>query len=169
LLNAPREVEIDRKIEQSIAFMKEHLDCPLQAATLAALAHISLSHFFALFKRRTGATPIDYFIHLRMERACQMLEATSLAVKEVAAALGYEDPFYFSRVFKSVNAVAPSEYRLTRLQAAGLANLGVPSRSFGGRQRADPEELPGAGRCGCVPEEAGQLGSSPAGSNGPMT
>src|SRR5438128_1367993 len=105
-----RDGETDRKIEQTIAYMAQHLNKPLPVARLAALANISPSHFFALFKRRTGCAPIDYFIRLRMHHACRLLEQTSLNVKEIAAVLGYDDPFYFSRVFKSVNHVAPTEY-----------------------------------------------------------
>jgi len=108
-----------RKIEQSIAYMVEHLNKPLQVATLAATANISASHFFVLFKRCTGCPPINYFIRLRMHRACELLKAGSLHVKEVAAVLGYDDPFYFSRVFKSVNRIAPSEYRLKQKQPNG--------------------------------------------------
>jgi transcriptional regulator GlxA family with amidase domain len=106
------------KIGQSIAYMKQHLDKPLQVSTLTALVGVSPSHFFVLFKRATGHTPIDFFIHLRMRRACELLKGTSLRVKEVAASLGYDDQFYFSRVFKSVNHVAPSEYRV-RLAGSG--------------------------------------------------
>ncbi len=102
------------RIRRCIAFMLEHLDLPLQVATLAAKAHTSPSHFFVLFKRHTGSSPIDYFIGLRMQRACELLDEGSLHIKEVAAALGYDDPFYFSRLFKSVNRVAPSEYRARR-------------------------------------------------------
>ena len=111
-----------RRIEQSIAYMREHLDQPLPVAKLAALANVSPSHFFALFKRRTGCAPMDYFTHLRMQHACRLLGATSASVKEVAAALGYEDPFYFSRVFKLVNRVPPSQYRTLQKQSrdAGL-------------------------------------------------
>jgi transcriptional regulator GlxA family with amidase domain len=106
------------RIEQSIAYMKQHLDRPLKAAALAAQASVSLSHFFALFKRETGYTPIDYFIHLRMDRARELLGATSLSVKEVATLLGYDDPFYFSRVFKTVTQLAPTQYR-RRIESEG--------------------------------------------------
>jgi transcriptional regulator GlxA family with amidase domain len=102
------------KIEQSIAYMMEHLDKPLQVSALAQRANISPSHYFALFKRRTGSAPIGYFIRLRMRHARDLLDATPASVKEIAAALGYNDPFYFSRVFKSVNQVAPTEYRARR-------------------------------------------------------
>jgi len=107
------------RIEQSVAYMTQHLDRPLQVATLAAKASVSPSHFFALFKRRIGLAPMDYFTRLRMERACHLLETTSLSVKEVAAELGYEDPFYFSRVFKSVNQLAPSDYRAAQRETTG--------------------------------------------------
>jgi len=107
-----------RRIEQSIAYMREHLDRPLPVAKLAALANISPSHFFVMFKRRTGCAPMDYFTHLRMQHACRLLDTTSASVKEVAAVLGYDDPFYFSRVFKLVNHVPPSQYRMLRKQSS---------------------------------------------------
>jgi AraC-like DNA-binding protein len=91
--------------------MKEFMDQPLQVPTLARLAHLSPSHFFAVFKKSTGFAPKDFFIRLKIQRACEILEATDLCVKEVAAKLGYDDAFYFSRLFKSVNGVAPSDYR----------------------------------------------------------
>jgi len=136
------ESEVVRKIEQSIAYMMRHLDEPLQVATLAARVNISPSHFFALFKRQIGCAPIDYFIRLRMQHACRLLDETVLSVKEVAATLGYEDPFYFSRIFKSVNSVAPSEYRLLRNGAKeAVRNCGIGIRFF-----QPPETRTGLGR-----------------------
>jgi AraC-like DNA-binding protein len=105
-----------RKVERSIAYMADHINQPLQVATLAALANVSPSHFFALFKKRIGCPPMDYFTRLRMHHACRLLGSTSASVKEVAAALGYDDPFYFSRVFKSVHQVPPSRYRNVRVE-----------------------------------------------------
>lgn len=113
-----------QRIEKTVQFMAQHLDKPLQASELAAVANVSLSHYFALFKQRMGCSPMDYFTRLRMRRACDLLESTSARVKEIAAALGYDDPFYFSRVFKSLSAVAPLHYRglgiETRLQITEL-------------------------------------------------
>ncbi len=113
-----RSTETVLRIEQSVTYMAQHLDEPLQVATLAAQANVSPSHFFALFKRRIGSAPIDYFTRLRMQRACHLLKQTSLSVKEIAAELGYDDPFYFSRVFKSVNRMAPSDYRTAQEEMA---------------------------------------------------
>jgi transcriptional regulator GlxA family with amidase domain len=121
--------EIAERIGRSIAYMVEHLDQPLQVSTLAAQASVSPSHYFALFKRQTGTAPIDFFIRLRMNHARELLECTCSSVKEVAATMGYDDPFYFSRVFKSVHRVAPAEYRKRNGQAR-MAVQSVNGRSI---------------------------------------
>lgn len=108
---AMRAGETGGRIGRSIAYMVEHLNQPLQVSTLAAQASVSPSHYFALFKRHMGTAPIDYFIRLRMNHARELLDSTRSSVKEIAAAMGYDDPFYFSRVFKSVHSIAPAEYR----------------------------------------------------------
>ena len=119
-LNVERASALAGRVERVIAYMMANLDQPLQVASLAMQANVSPSHFFAVFKRQTGSAPIDYFIRLRMERARQLLETTPASVKEVAAVLGYSDPFYFSRLFKAVYRVAPSECRQRRREAQGL-------------------------------------------------
>lgn len=103
--------EIAGRISRSIAYMVEHLNQPLQVSTLAAQASVSTSHYFALFKRQMGTAPIDFFIRLRMNHARELLDSTRSSIKEIAATMGYDDPFYFSRVFKSVHRIAPAEYR----------------------------------------------------------
>jgi len=110
-----------RKIEQSIAYMMEHLNRQSEVATLAAVAGVSPPHFFARFKRRTGCAPMSCFTRLRMQRACHWLDATSAGVQEIAATMGYEDPFYFSRMFQRVNRVPPGQYRYR----AGRKNHGT--------------------------------------------
>jgi AraC-like DNA-binding protein len=101
----------DQKVVQSIAYMKQHLEHSATSASFAALANLSESHYRALFKRQTGYAPMDYFIRLRMHKACQLLDTTNLSVKEIATAVGYEDPLYFSRVFKTVVELPPTQYR----------------------------------------------------------
>lgn len=59
--------------------------------------------------------PKDYFTRLKMHKASQLLNNPNLSIKEVADLVGYEDPLYFSRVFKQINAVSPTEYRKKRL------------------------------------------------------
>lgn len=99
------------RIQRSIDYMRAHLNRPLQVAELAAQAGCSASHYFTLFKRAVGCPPLDYFTRLRMQHACELLEQGGLSVKAAAARLGYDDPFYFSRVFKATCGVAPRDYR----------------------------------------------------------
>jgi len=107
----PAQPDSRQKISRTLAYMKLHLDQPLQLDTLAALANLSRSRYAALFKEQTGFAPIDYFNRLRMHRACQWLDTTDWSVKSIASRLGYDDPLYFSRVFRSVTERSPVEYR----------------------------------------------------------
>lgn len=103
-----------QQIERSIAFMKQHLARRVRIRDLAVIAGLSASHYLKLFRARTGYSPMDYFIRLRMHRACQLLDTTDLSIKEIAAQVGYEDPLYFSRAFRAVNESPPSAYRRIR-------------------------------------------------------
>ncbi|MGH7941836.1 MAG: helix-turn-helix domain-containing protein [Limisphaerales bacterium] len=129
------------RIRRSIAYMVGHLNQPLQVSTLAAQASVSTSHFFALFKRQMGAAPIDYFIRLRMNHARKLLDSTRSSVKEIAATMGYDDPFYFSRVFKSVHHVAPAEYR-RRNESAKTLSPSENGRCLAGLAFSSPPNLP---------------------------
>ena len=101
-----------QRIAQSIAYMKQHLDQTTSVASFAALANLSESHYRSLFKRQTGYAPMDYFIRLRIHKACQLLDTTNISVKEVAALTGFQDAFYFSRAFRIVIGLSPAKYRL---------------------------------------------------------
>ena len=107
-----RETRNDRKIARSIAYISLHLSEPIKVTQLAAMANLSPSYFWALFKQKTGYAPIDFLIRLRMHQACHLLKSTGKPVNEIAATLGYQDPLYFSRAFKSILGVAPTHYRM---------------------------------------------------------
>jgi AraC-like DNA-binding protein len=107
-----------QKVAESIIYMSEHLGEPLRVSTLAALANLSPAHFAVRFKEQTGCSPRDYLHLLRIHRACQLLRSSVLNVKEVAARLGYQDPFHFSRQFKAFQGVSPSEYRKSEVPKA---------------------------------------------------
>jgi AraC-like DNA-binding protein len=80
---------------------------------------LSESRCFELFKQATGHTPLNWFIRARMRCAGELLQPSDLRIKEVAARVGYEDQFYFSRLFKAVHGLAPTEDRAQRLAQPG--------------------------------------------------
>jgi AraC-like DNA-binding protein len=107
----PVQLEAANRLAVTIDYMLAHLDKPINISTLSAMAGYSQSSFFDLFKRMTGAAPLNWFIRARMKRAGELLEGSNLQVKEIARQIGYQDPFYFSRLFKSVHGIAPRAYR----------------------------------------------------------
>lgn len=99
-------------IERVTAWMREHVGRPVELGEIAqATSNLSLFHFARRFRAATGMSPIQYFIHLRMEYACRLLDMSDAPVHLVARQLGYDDPYYFSRLFRKVIGVAPSDYR----------------------------------------------------------
>lgn len=101
-------------VEQSISHMREHLTASLTLADLAASANLSASHYSAVFRKRTGYSPLEYFHHLKVQKACQYLLFTDMRIKEIAFSVGVEDPYYFSRMFSKLMGVSPQQYRLRR-------------------------------------------------------
>lgn len=98
-------------IETTIHYMEEMIDSRITVEAMAARLRLSTSYFSALFKKATGMPPMDYFIQLKMQKACQLLYLENMKVKEVAEAIGYEDPFYFSRQFKKHMKISPVLYK----------------------------------------------------------
>lgn len=98
-------------VGQAQQYLREHLDERIPVHTLAGLAGLSPSHFAALFRRETGISVGAYQTRLRMARARQLLDTTQDPIAAVASAVGYPDPFHFSRRFRCVHHLTPSEYR----------------------------------------------------------
>jgi AraC-like DNA-binding protein len=98
-------------VQQAQEHLRRHLDRPVSVPDLARLAGMSVSHFSALFRRTTGGGVVEYLKRLRMARARELLLTTTMDVHEIAAAVGYADPFYFSRQFHRVHGCSPTTYR----------------------------------------------------------
>lgn len=94
-----------------IRYMQENIQDNLTLPQLAAYFKLSPSHFSAKFQQETGISPIRYFTRLKMQKACQMMEYSTLMINEISQNLGFSDPAYFSRTFFKVVGVSPSDYR----------------------------------------------------------
>lgn len=105
-------------IEISIKFMQSRLDEKITVEMMAEKLSLSASYFSTLFRKSTGMPPMDYFIHLKIQKACQLLYLGNMKVKDVATAIGYDDPFHFSRLFKKHMKISPLLYKETRREKA---------------------------------------------------
>lgn len=102
--------------DKVIHYMRENVENNLTLELLAKQFGYSTSHFSARFQRETNQSPIKYFIALKIEKACQYLELSSMKICDIYPKLGFQDAAYFSRIFFKIMSVSPSHYRQRKRQ-----------------------------------------------------
>lgn len=88
----------------------------LSTGTYAKMCVVSKNTFVKYFKKLTNNTPVKYFLNLKINNAIQQLTNTNRTINEIAYDLNFEDPLYFSRVFKKFTGFSPSHYRNKSIQ-----------------------------------------------------
>lgn len=101
----------DNVITSSMTFMKENLDKQHSLHDLAVQQHLSVTQYSRLFKNKTGNSPIHYFNQLKIQKCCQYLYFTDRSIKEICAEFGFDDQYYFSRLFKKLMGISPANYK----------------------------------------------------------
>ena len=91
-----------------VSYLRTHLDRKVTRRSLAREFGITPEHVNALFKKHLGVTPTQFIQRERMQKAYHYLRDEGLSVKETAARVGFDDPFYFSRVFKRLMHRSPT-------------------------------------------------------------
>jgi AraC-like DNA-binding protein len=104
----------ENMIDLIVGYLKENIHKPLTLNEIATVANYSPTHFSSKFKKMTGYSPLEYFNHLKLQKACHMLRFTQLRIGEIADAIGISDPYYFSRLFKNHLGVSPKEFRSSK-------------------------------------------------------
>ena len=98
---------------QGAEFLQQNYSRAIGVEEAAREAGVSRSYLYRAFQSEFGCSPSDYLTRYRIQRAAQLLRHSGLPVGTVAASVGYEDPFYFSRAFRREMGVSPSAYRET--------------------------------------------------------
>ena len=101
----------EQRVRQAVATLRANWQRTVSIPTLAAACNLSTSHFSSLFKKLTGYSPLDFYLHVKMQRAAEMMDNTDWPLKRIAMEIGFLDPLYFSRVFRRIYKMSPSEYR----------------------------------------------------------
>lgn len=107
-------VTVDPRIDRAVRFMQQHYAEGLGVSALAEQVALSASRFAHLFRQQTGITPMKYLERLRVARAQELLLTTGLSIGEVGYQCGYEEPLYFSHVFRRSVGRSPREFRRGR-------------------------------------------------------
>ncbi len=95
----------------AIDFLQRNLHRKLSLSETAEAVNLSVSHLSHLFRADTGCSPGQYLMTLRMQKARELLTYSLLSVKEIMAAVGFNDKSDFARSFKKAYGASPSEYR----------------------------------------------------------
>ncbi len=98
------------RLEAMLSFLRSNLMQPVTRRDLAEAFYLTPEHVNALFRRELRLTPGQYVRRERVLLACRLMQQEGLSVKEAAARVGYDDPFYFSRVFRSVLGSPPAAF-----------------------------------------------------------
>lgn len=106
-----RSREPGSRVFDALAYMERHCGGEVARADAARAAHLSPSHFSWLIRRESGATFTELLCRMRVDKAAQLLAATTLPLGRVAQECGFRDQSYFTKVFKKYRKVAPLQFR----------------------------------------------------------
>jgi AraC-like DNA-binding protein len=98
-------------VNEAKLILEQRAEESVSMQELATSLHISYERFRHLFAQQTGLAPYQYHLQLRINRAKQLLHGTTLSVRQVAAAVGFNDPYHFSKIFKKHTGVSPTQWR----------------------------------------------------------
>lgn len=97
-------------VRRVMAYLVKHSEEEFVGESLSSHLNMNYSYLSAAFKQATGQTIIETHTKLRVNKAIELMRTTSLNVSEISEAMGYPNPYYFSRVFKKVLGESPSSY-----------------------------------------------------------
>ncbi len=108
-----RSADIPERLLRAINYIEQNLPNPLYLEDIAQQACLSKYHFCRMFKKHVGATPIQFMLSRRIDRAKRLLLRPELTISSVAIRTGFCDLSEFNKQFKRITGITPSAYRRT--------------------------------------------------------
>jgi two-component system response regulator YesN len=101
----------NRTFKAIVAYVNENYCRDISVSSISKQFNVNGNYISQLFTKEVGTTFTQYLSKLRIDYACQLLTTTDLPINEIAEKAGYDDNFYFSRIFKRLKGTTPSAYR----------------------------------------------------------
>jgi AraC-like DNA-binding protein len=99
------------KIYKSVKYIEENFDKNIIIDELAAMSHLSVTHFRRLFNQVYSMSPVEYLTMIRINKAKDLILSNKYTISEISEKVGYPYVCYFSRIFKKHTGVAPTAYK----------------------------------------------------------
>ena len=98
------------KVEKIIEYMHQNINSKITLTELSEMVQLSPTYLSRTFKDTTGYSVIEFFNKIKIDKAKELIIEGNKKIKEVAQTLGFADEFYFSRIFKKIEGISPSEF-----------------------------------------------------------
>lgn len=101
----------DDIVNIAIHYFEENIERRISLKDVCEFVRLSPSRLTSLFKQRIGYSPLNYFILLKIKKACELLDSTDLKINQISLKLGFSDQYYFSRQFSNIMGMSPKAFR----------------------------------------------------------
>lgn len=98
-------------VNAALRYINTNLSNAVSVSELTRFLGVSQPYLYKIFKEKTGNSPKQYILKLKIDRAKQLLEETNLTITKVAGSVGFEDVLVFSKFFRSKVGESPQNYR----------------------------------------------------------
>lgn len=99
---------------RAASYIMSHYEQPITVEELAQFVSASQSSLYRCFKRKFSMSPKRFILEYRIEKASHLLQSGDFSIREISNSVGFEDPLYFSRVFKMIKGASPRDYALAK-------------------------------------------------------
>ncbi|MET3115253.1 AraC-like DNA-binding protein [Pedobacter sp. CG_S7] len=129
LLQLPNDIwepaNLDFRILKSIKFIEANFNEKITNSQLSDAANMATNSFARLFKIGTGVTTQQYILKLRVQAACNFMHHSNKSMDEIAFECGFSDRHHFSKIFKKIQKINPSDYK-KRLKTGSYYLINLP-------------------------------------------
>ncbi|MCR8636057.1 MULTISPECIES: AraC family transcriptional regulator [Paenibacillus] len=99
-------------VQQALHYLSTQYAEPITIELMAEALGYNRAYLSTLFKKQTGLTPVSFLLKLRIDKAKLLLrERLELTIEQIASSVGFQDPLYFSKQFKRLYGISPTDYR----------------------------------------------------------